>query len=107
MDWSNITFILGNVLGAWIKKRPNTSTLWKDKYIPGWIFVSQLVAQFIAGLFPPTVPEPHAMVHAHGVALAFSLGAFSPFVHLLWNAFKQTAIAVFLNQLKKQADKPA
>lgn len=103
MDWTNLTFILGNVVGMIIKSRPNVG-VFKDKFIIAWILVSQLVAQFIAGLGgTPEAPEVGAAGQATLLA-GFGLGAFGK---LLIDSIVQTALAVLLSQVKKQAGKPA
>ena len=102
-DWSSLMFLVGNLVGAIIKRRPNSVAIFRDKLIPYWIFVAMLVGQFIAGVAitpQATTPSPG------GAADTLSLAWFIP---MFWvpflGALKQTAIAVLLHQLTKQAKK--
>lgn len=104
-DWSNWTFILGNIVGAIVKAKPNTIPIFRDKLIPYWIFASQLVAQFIAGLgLGGDGGAQSSVVAPAGIALA-GIG-FGMFGKVLWDSCVQTAISVLLNQLKRQGSKP-
>lgn len=103
-DWSSLMFLVGNLVGAIIKRQPNTVALFRDKLIPYWIFVAMLAGQFISGtgIAPQatTVPVPGA---GDTLSLAWLIPMFwVPFI----GALKQTAIAVLLHQLTKQAKRP-
>lgn len=105
INWSSFAFLIGNVIGAIIKSRPNTVAIFRDKLIPGWIFISMLAVQFVKGAFPdvPIEPPPAETGQMSTVLnLAWAIPAFfSPVLE----ALKQTAFAIFLHQLKKQAGK--
>lgn len=108
MDWTNLTFLLGNIVGVFVKRQPNSISMFRDKLIPYWIFASQMIAQFIAGLALPAQPtaflgdDPTFPTYA----MAGLIGG-AAFWHTVWKAVEQTAIAILLNQLKKQATKKA
>ena len=102
-DWTQLSFIVGNLVGALIKARPNLG-IWKDKYIPAAIFVVMLIVQFLNAALQAATQAP-VVVPAGDFALAgFGLGKIGL---LFWEAFKQAGIAVLLNQAAKQAGKPA
>ena len=97
MDWSQLMFLVGNVLGILIKRSPNTLAIFRDKLIPGWIFVAMLIGQFISGT------GVEAAQASTGTVMAIAWGGL---LNAFWGAFVETAKAVLLHQLAKQAKKP-
>jgi len=102
-DWTQLSFIIGNLVGALIKGRPNLG-IWKDKYIPAAIFVVMLVVQFLNAALQAATQPATPVVPAEFALAGFSLGKIGL---LFWEAFKQAGIAVLLNQGVKQAQKQA
>lgn len=92
MEWSSFAFLIGNLAGAVLKRRPE----FNNKFIPAAIFVVMFLTQFLAGAGHPVVPT------ASGSELQLA-GFFDwKIVAEFIAALKQTAYAVLLHQLQKQ-----
>jgi hypothetical protein len=100
-DWTQISFIFGNLLGWFMKSRPNTG-IFKDKYIPGAITILMLIVQGLK-----VAIDGPAAVSSTSLGSAVTLAGWGWFTGPILDALKQAGLAILLHQLKKQAPKPA